>query len=125
ALGAIYHWDMRRILSFHIVSQVGYMLFGIALATERAGLATLYYVLHHIAAKSNLFLLAGVIASLSGSYDLRRCGGLYAARPGLALLFLVAALSMVGVPPLSGFWAKLMLLREGVSEGRVAWTAAA
>ena len=125
ALGAIYHYDMRRILSFHIVSQVGYMLFGIALATEEAGVATLYYVIHHIAAKSNLFLLAGVIAAISGSYDLRRCGGLYASRPGLALLFLVAALSMVGMPPLSGFWAKWMLLREGVQGGRVVWTSAA
>jgi multicomponent Na+:H+ antiporter subunit D len=125
ALGAIYHWDMRRILAFHIVSQVGYMLFGIALATEGASVATLFYVVHHIAAKSNLFLLAAVVARESGSYDLRRCGGLYAARPGLALLFLIAALSMVGVPPLSGFWAKFMLLREGIAGGRYVWTFAA
>jgi multicomponent Na+:H+ antiporter subunit D len=125
ALGAIYHWDMRRILAFHIVSQVGYMLFGIAIGTDGASVATLYYVLHHIAAKSNLFLVAAVVARLTGSYDLRRCGGLYTSRPGLALVFLVSALAMVGVPPLSGFWAKLMLLREGVAEARYAWTFAA
>ena len=125
ALGAIYHYDVRRILAFHIVSQVGYMLFGLALHTQGAQVATAFYVLHHIAAKSNLFLLAAVVARTAGSYDLRRIGGLYAARPGLALLFLVSALSMVGVPPLSGFWAKLMLLREGIAEGRYVWTAAA
>jgi multicomponent Na+:H+ antiporter subunit D len=125
ALGAIYHWDMRRILAFHIVSQVGYMLFGVAIGTNGASVATLYYVLHHILAKSNLYLVAAVVARLTGSYDLRRCGGLYTTHPGLSLVFLVSALSMVGVPPLSGFWAKLMLLREGVAEGRYTWTFAA
>jgi multicomponent Na+:H+ antiporter subunit D len=62
--------------------------------------------------KANLFLIAAIVWRLTGSYDLRRIGGLYAARPWLGVLFLVPALSLVGIPPLSGFWAKLMVLRR-------------
>ena len=124
-LGAAYHWDMRRILAFHIVSQIGYILLGIALASEAGNAATLFYTLHHIVVKANLFLIAAIIWRLTGSYDLRRIGGLYAARPALVLLFLVPAFSLVGIPPLSGFWAKLLVLQEAIAQGRVAWVAVA
>lgn len=121
-LGAAYHWDMRRILAFHIISQVGYILLGIALASEAGHAATLFYTLHHILVKANLFLIAAILWRLTGSYDLRRIGGLYAARPWLTLLLLIPALSLVGIPPLSGFWAKLLLLQESIAQGRIAWT---
>ncbi len=121
-LGAAYHWDMRRILAFHIVSQIGYILLGIALASEAGQAATLFYTLHHIVVKANLFLIAAIIWRLTGSYDLRRIGGLYRVRPWLGLLFLIPALSLVGIPPLSGFWAKLLVLQEAMAQGRVAWT---
>jgi len=124
-LGAAYHWDMRRILAFHIVSQIGYILLGIALAGEAGNAATLFYTVHHIVVKANLFLIAAMVWRLTGSYDLRHIGGLYAARPALAVLFLVPALSLVGIPPLSGFWAKLMILQEALAQGRVVWTAVA
>ncbi|MFZ5439264.1 MAG: proton-conducting transporter membrane subunit [Myxococcota bacterium] len=124
-LGAAYHWDMRRILAFHIISQIGYILLGIALAGDAGSAATIFYTLHHIVVKANLFLIAAIVCRLTGSYDLRRVGGLYAARPGLALLFLVPALSLVGIPPLSGFWAKLLLLEVAIAQGRIAWTVVA
>lgn len=121
-LGAAYHWDMRRILAFHIISQVGYILLGIALASEAGYAATLFYTLHHIVVKGNLFLVAAILWRLTGSYDLRLIGGLYVAKPWLTLLLLIPALSLVGIPPLSGFWAKLLLLQEAIAQGRVAWT---
>lgn len=121
-LGAAYHWDMRRILAFHIVSQIGYILLGIALASEAGNAATLFYTLHHIVVKANLFLIAAMVWRLTGSYDLRRIGGLYQARPLLAILFLIPALSLVGIPPLSGFWSKLLVLQEAIQQGRVVWT---
>lgn len=120
-LGAAYHWDLRRILAFHIVSQIGYLLLGIALASPAGAAGTLFFTLHNILAKANLFLVAGLIWLLAGHYDLRRIGGLYTARPGLAVLFLIVAFSLVGVPPSSGFWAKFMLLRETFAQGRWLW----
>jgi multicomponent Na+:H+ antiporter subunit D len=120
-LGAAYHWDLRRILAFHIVSQIGYLLLGIALASPAGAAGTLFFTLHNILAKANLFLIAGLIWVLAGHYDLRRIGGLYRARPGLAVLFLIAAFSLVGVPPSSGFWGKFLLVRETFAQERWLW----
>jgi multicomponent Na+:H+ antiporter subunit D len=64
--------------------------------------------------KTNLFLVSGVVHRLGGSFDLARLGGLWRARPGLTLLFLVPALSLAGMPPLSGFFAKLVLVRASL-----------
>jgi len=124
-LGAAYHWDLRRILGFHIISQIGYMLLGIALGTEAGDAGALFYTAHHIIVKANLFLIAAMIWRLTGSYDLRRIGGLANARPLLGLLFIVPALSLIGFPPLSGFWAKLLVLREAIELGHVTWTVVA
>lgn len=120
-LGAAYHWDVRRILAFHIVSQIGYLLLGIALATPAGAAGTVFFLFHNILVKANLFLIAGLMWRAAGHYDLRRIGGLYPARPLLALLFLLSAFSLVGVPPTSGFWGKFMLLREAFAEGRYVW----
>jgi multicomponent Na+:H+ antiporter subunit D len=124
-LGAAWHWDMRRILAFHIISQIGYMLLGIALASREGTVGTVFYIIHHIIVKANLFLVAAIVFRLAGSYDLRRCGGLYKLRPWLGVLFLVPALSLVGIPPLSGFWAKFIVVREALLQGQYLWAAAA
>ena len=124
-LGAAWHWDMRRILAFHIISQIGYMLLGIALASREGTVGTVFYIVHHIIVKANLFLVAAIVFRLTGSYDLRRVGGLYKLRPWLGVLFLVPALSLVGVPPLSGFWAKFVVVRETLLQGHYVWAAAA
>ena len=108
--GAAVQWDVRRILAFHIVSQIGYMLLGLALATPAALAGGVFYIVHHIVVKANLFLVAGAIHRASGTYDLRRSGGLLKRTPLLAFLFLVPALSLGGIPPLSGFWAKFMVI---------------
>jgi multicomponent Na+:H+ antiporter subunit D len=124
-LGAAYHWDIRRILAFHSISQIGYILLAIALASPAGNAAMLFYTIHHSLVKPSLFLIAAIIWRLTGSYDLRRIGGLYALRPALGALFLIQALALVGIPPLSGFWAKLMVLHEAIAQGRVVWTVVA
>jgi multicomponent Na+:H+ antiporter subunit D len=113
-LGAAAHDDVRRILSFHIVSQIGYMILGLALFTPLALAGAVFYLIHHIIVKANLFLIGGVMRRVGGSFGLERLGGLYRSRPLLAVLFLVPALSLAGFPPLSGFWAKLILIKASL-----------
>ena len=120
-LGAAYHWDMRHILSLHIISQIGYILLAIALGTSQGNAAALVFTVHNILAKANLFLIAAMIARYTGSFDLRRIGGLYAARPVLGVLFGISALALVGIPPFSGFWAKLLVLRATYAQSQMIW----
>lgn len=118
-LGAAAHFDIRRILSFHIISQIGYMLIGLAVATPLALAGSILYVVHHIVVKANLFLIAGAVRWAGGSFDLKRIGGLHRSAPALALLFAVPALSLAGIPPLSGFWAKFVVIRSSLEAGHV------
>jgi len=113
-LGAAAQFEVRKILSFHIISQIGYMTLGLGLFTVSALAAATFYILHHIIVKTNLFLISGVITHLKGSAQLKKIGGLYKLYPWLALLFLIPAMSLGGVPPLSGFFAKFILVREGL-----------
>lgn len=115
--GAAVQWDVRRILSFHIVSQIGYMLLGLAISTQAAMAGAIFYIVHHIIVKANLFLLAGAIHRASGTFDLRKSGGLMYRNPLLAALFLVPALSLGGLPPLSGFWAKFLVIDASFRAG--------
>ncbi len=116
-LGAAAHYDLRRILSFHIVSQIGYMIMGLALYTPLALMGTVFYLMHHMIVKTNLFLISGVVHYLKGSYRLKYIGGMYRDHPWVAFLFLVPALSLAGLPPFSGFWAKFMLIRAALDMG--------
>lgn len=110
--------EFRRILSFHIISQIGYMIMGLAIYTPLAITGSVFYIMHHIIVKTNLFLVSGVVRKISGTYDLKRLGGLYRSDVMLALLFLVPALSLAGIPPLSGFWAKFTLIAAGQEAGQ-------
>jgi multicomponent Na+:H+ antiporter subunit D len=116
-LGAIAHSNIRRILAFHIISQIGYMLMGLALGTPLALAGGIFYIAHHILIKTNLFLIGGLMARRSGSGELARMGGLLHTAPGTAFLFAITAGSLAGVPPFSGFWAKLILVQAGISAG--------
>lgn len=114
-LGAVAQNEFRRILSFHIVSQIGYMLMGLGLFTPLGIAGSVLYITHHIIVKTNLFLVSGVVERLRGTFELKRLGGLYQSMPALAILFMIPALSLAGLPPLSGFFAKLSLIQAGIS----------
>ena len=109
-LGAYAQTTIRDVLSFHIVSQIGYMLLGLGLGTVAGLSAAVFYAIHHIVVKSSLFLVAGLVVKAAGTDDLRRMGSLAKERPWLALLFAIPAMSLAGLPPLSGFWAKLFVI---------------
>jgi multicomponent Na+:H+ antiporter subunit D len=113
-LGAAVQPNIRRILSFHIISQIGYMIMGFALFTKAGLLGGVFYTIHHIIVKANLFFIGGIIERRSGSPFVKNMGGLYLAAPWFALLFLIPALSLAGIPPLSGFWAKFLVVKAGL-----------
>ncbi len=115
-LGAVAQRELRRILSFHIVSQIGYMLVGLGLFAPFALAGSVFYIVHHILVKTNLFLVSGVVNRLRGTYELGELGDLLRRRPALSVLFLVPALSLAGMPPLSGFFAKLLVVRSSFVE---------
>jgi multicomponent Na+:H+ antiporter subunit D len=120
--GAIAQSDIKRLLSFTLVSHIGYMVFGIALSTQSGLSGAIYYVAHHILVQTTLFLVVGLIERQAGSSSLRRLGGLAAASPVLAIVFLVPALNLGGIPPFSGFIGKVALLQAGSADaGVLAW----
>ncbi|WP_433404824.1 Na+/H+ antiporter subunit D [Streptomyces sp. CA-146814] len=121
-LGAVAQTDLKRLLSFTLISHIGFMVFGIGLATREAYGGAIVYVVHHITVQTTLFLVAGLIERRGGTTELTRLGGLAKAAPILALLFFVPAMNLAGIPPLSGFIGKLGLMRAGVADGSVwAW----
>ncbi|MER6985731.1 Na+/H+ antiporter subunit D [Micrococcus luteus] len=115
-LGALAQTDIKRILSFILVSHIGYMIFGLGLATEAGLTATVYYVAHHITVQTALFLVTGLIENRAGTANIDRLGSLAKVSPFVSVLFLVPALNLGGIPPFSGFLGKVGLLRGGVEQ---------
>lgn len=113
-LGAAAQNDFRKILSFHIVSQIGYMIMGLAIHTSLAIAGAIFFVVHNILVKTNLFLISGLVNESNGSFKLKELGGVYQKLPFIALLFAISAFSLTGIPPLSGFWGKLVLVLAGL-----------
>ncbi|MCS0389435.1 Na+/H+ antiporter subunit D [Vibrio diabolicus] len=113
-LGAASQFDIKKILSFHIISQIGYMIMGLAIYTPLALAGAIFYIVHHIIVKANLFLIGGFIERKYGSSQLEHLGGVYKAMPWLAFLFLVPAFSLAGFPPLSGFWGKFLVIKSSL-----------
>jgi len=113
-LGAVAQYDFRRLLSFHIISQIGYLMMGLGLFSVLSLAGTVFFMVHVIIAKAALFLVSGIAHVVGGTYDLKKLGSLYAGYPLLATLFALPAFSLAGIPPLSGFWAKLTLVRAGL-----------
>ncbi len=114
-LGALAQDDLRRMLSFHIVSHIGYMIFGLALFTLAGIAGAVFYVVHHIVVKTALFLVAGLVERRAGSDRLSRIGGLVRSAPMIAVLFALPALSIAGLPPFSGFVGKFALVGAGIA----------
>ena len=140
-LGAACQFEIRRILAFHSVSQIGYMLMGLGIAlyalahaepdsvaareTAKVALAgSAMFLLHHGIVKGNLFLISGLIQRLAGTSELKHLGGLIKTHPWTGELFLVSALSLAGIPISTGFWGKFVLVKSGLSAGAFALVAA-
>jgi len=116
-LGAVSQADIKRILSFTLVSHIGYMILGVALGAAEGTAAAIYYIVHHIVVQSTLFLAAGLIERVGGSTSITKLGGLLKAAPIVAVLYFVPALNLGGIPPFSGFIGKLALFEASAQQG--------
>ncbi len=117
-LGAVVQMNLRRLLSFHIISQIGYMVMGLGLYTLLGISGAIFYMIYHIFVKTNLFYISGIIKKVQGSYYLSDMGGIFRVFPFFAIMFIISAFALAGVPPLSGFWAKFAVVWAGLNEGQ-------
>ena len=115
---AIGQWDYKRLLAYHSISQIGYVILGIGLATPLGILGGLFHLLNHSVFKSLLFLNSGAIEYSTGTRDLRKMGGLSQKMPVTGTTNLIASMSIAGIPPFNGFWSKLIIIIAVVQAGR-------
>ncbi len=114
-LGAVAQNDLKRMLSFTLVSHIGFMIWGISTNTPEGLSAAVFYVVHHITVQTSLFLVAGLVERYGGTTSLIRLGSLATAIPFVAVLYLVPALNLAGIPPFTGFIGKVGLLQAAAS----------
>ena len=119
AMGALAQADIRRMLGFVVIAGIGNMLAGVAIGGNPGLSAAIFYALHSIVLMTALYLLAGEAARIGGSFSLAGLSGLYAKAPGFAALSLALFFAASGLPPLSGFWPKAMLVKSAIDIG--AW----
>jgi multicomponent Na+:H+ antiporter subunit D len=116
-IGALAQQDFRRVLSFNLVGHIGFTTVGLALSTPSALGGSILYVLHHMLVISTLFLVSGLFLRQRRTTDLRALGGLYRSQPAVACLALVPLFSLAGIPPLSGFVAKVAVVTPMITAG--------
>ncbi|XLN84190.1 Na+/H+ antiporter subunit D [Corynebacterium tuberculostearicum] len=121
-LGAIAQSDIKRLLSFTLVSHIGYMIFGVSLGTAQGLSGAIFYAVHHILVQTALFLVVGLVERQAGTSSLRRLGSLMYSAPLIGILYFIPAINLGGIPPFSGFLGKIILLQAGANEGSwMAW----
>ncbi len=114
ALGAINKRSIKRLISYLIVCHIGYLIAGIGLYTEMAIVGVIFYLMHDVIVKSNLLMIAGIIQKIRNTIDMTRLGGLYNDYPKLSVIIAIAMFSLIGIPPLSGFWPKIQFFGESL-----------
>lgn len=118
-IGAIAYNDVKLIIIYNIMIAVGVILYGISVNTQTSLEGSLYYLIHDMIIKAVLFMLVGLMIGITKSGQLRDMGGLITRFPLFGWTFFVAALSLAGIPPLSGFFGKLLIVSGGMDEGEL------
>lgn len=119
---ALGQWDMKRLLAYHSISQIGYVILGIGIGTPLAIMAGLFHLFNHSIFKSLLFLDSGALEHATGTRDLRRMAGVGRRLPVTSGTTLIASMSIAGIPPFNGFWSKLLIIVAAVRAGH-SWSA--
>jgi len=109
-IGALVQKNMRKVFSYLIICHIGFMIAGLGMFTELAIAGAIFYLIHDIVVKTNLFMISGIIYRIKGSNNIKSLGGLYKEYPKLSLLMTIPFFSIIGIPPLSGFWPKISLI---------------
>lgn len=119
-LGAIGFGDLRKIITYNVVISVGFIMLGLVSFTHEGLMGSIYYLLHDILIKALIFLIGGTVIHLTGTSRLKDISGLIRLNPQLGWMFFIAVLSMVGIPPLSGFLGKVFTI-QGTFEAGYYW----
>ncbi|WP_151736912.1 Na+/H+ antiporter subunit D [Paenibacillus tengchongensis] len=117
SLGAVAYKDIPRILNYNVIISVGFVAFGLAAGTENALDGAVFYLLHDMLAKALMFILGGMIISAAGTEGLTSMGGLIKRYPLIGWMFFILTLALVGIPPLSGFAGKVLIIRGALDAG--------
>ncbi|MFH1836882.1 MAG: monovalent cation/H+ antiporter subunit D family protein [Candidatus Omnitrophota bacterium] len=115
---AVGQWDFKRLLAYHSISQIGYVILGIGLGTPLGILGGLFHLFNHSVFKSLLFLNSGAVEYATGTRELKEMGGLAEKMPVTGTTSFIASMSIAGVPPFNGFWSKLVIIIAAVEAGR-------
>ena len=124
-LGAVAYKDLHKILNYNVVISVGFIAFGLAVATKESLDGVVLYLMHDMIAKTLMFILGGMIIAAAGTNKLHEMGGLIKRYPLIGWLFFILVLALVGIPPLSGFPGKVLMVQGGLSQGDFLLTAVA
>nr|WP_232225333.1 proton-conducting transporter membrane subunit [Christiangramia salexigens] len=116
-VGALVQNNIRKVFSYLIICHIGYMIAGLGMFTEMAIAGAIFYLIHDIVVKTNLFMVSGLIYKIKGTNSMRMLGGIYSDWPKISLLLFIPLFSLVGIPPLSGFWPKINLIKAGFEGG--------
>ncbi len=118
---AIGQWDFKRLLAYHSISQIGYVILGLSLATPLGILGGLFHLFNHSVFKSLLFLNSGAVVYSTGTRDLQKMSGLKEKMPVTANTSLIASMSIAGIPPFNGFWSKLIIIMACIQANRLGY----
>ncbi|MCK4244120.1 MAG: hypothetical protein KAX20_00685 [Candidatus Omnitrophica bacterium] len=118
---AIGQWDFKRLLAYHSISQIGYVILGISMGTPLGILGGLFHLFNHSVFKSLLFLNSGAVVYAAGTRDLRKMGGLREKMPVTSSTCMIASMSIAGIPPFNGFWSKLIIIIACIQAGHLGY----
>jgi NADH-quinone oxidoreductase subunit L len=121
---ALIQKDYKRLLSYHAISQVGYMILGIGTAVPAGMVGGLFHMINHALYKSCLFLTGGSVEKQAGTTDLEKLGGIGVKMPVTFACFLITACAISGVPPLNGFFSKELVYDGALERGWIFYAAA-